>query len=148
MHPSRSGRNIRSSFNKYLTTTFPTIAFNFGESEFDTVNLTKWVQVDYLSRTLGVKGMLISQLTFFAKDDRFGTKVEELCDQIMDKLYGPDGSNDLFAVPIKDYFETMGGAIQQIGAICVRPRQANKPVLDRYGVTNISATIELRQSRK
>lgn len=148
MHPSRLNRNIRGSFNKYLKDSFPTVTFNFGESEFDTVNLTKWVQIDYLSRTLNVKPVLIVQLTFFAKDDRFGTKVEEICDQVMDKLYGSAGDINLFAVPVKDWFETEGAEVNQIGAVLVSPRQANKPVLDRYGVTSIAVTVELRQSRK
>lgn len=148
IHPSRINRNVRSSFNKYLKDTFPTITFNFGESEFDTVNLTKWVQIDYLSRTLNVKPLLIVQLTFFAKDDRYGTKVEELCDQVMDQLYGPTGSNDLKSIPVKDYFETLDGTPQNIGSVWVNPRQANKPVLDKYGVTSIAVTVELRQSRK
>jgi hypothetical protein len=148
MHPSRLNRNIRSSFNNYLKTTFPTITFNFSESEFDTANLIKWVQVDYLSRTLNVKPLLIVQLSFFAKDDRFGTKVEELCDQVLDKLYTQTGNNDLHAIPVKDWYETVGGAPVQIGALLVNPRQANKPVLDKYGVTSIAATVELRQTRK
>ena len=148
MHPSRLNRNIRSSFNNYLKTTFPNTIFNFSESEFDTANLTKWVQVDYLSRTLNVKPLLIVQLSFFAKDDRFGTKVEEICDQVMDKLYGSAGDINLHTVPVKDWFETEGAEVSQIGAVLVTPRQANKPVLDRYGVTSISVTVELRQSRK
>ena len=148
MHPSRLNRNIRGSFNKYLKETFPNIVFNFGEAEFDTVNLTKWVQVDYLSRTLNVKPLLIVQLSMFAKDDRYGTKVEEICDQVMDQLYGDTGSNDLRAIPVKDWFETMGSEPTKIGAVLVNPRQANKPVLDRYGVTSISVTVELRQTRK
>ena len=147
-HPSRINRNVRGSFNTYLKTTFPTVTFNFGESEFDTANLLKWVQVDYLSRTLNVKPLLIVQLSFFAKDDRYGTKVEELCDQIMDGLYGSTGSNDLKSIPVRDYFGTEGAEVKQIGSIWVNPRQANKPVLDRYGVTSIAVTIELRQSRK
>jgi len=147
LHASRINRNIRSSFNDYLRTTFPTVSFNFSESEFDTVNLSRWVQVDYLSRTLNVKPLLIVQLTFFAKDDRFGTKVEEICDQILDSLYSPAGNNDLRSIPVKDWFTTPGST-PQIGAILVNPRQANKPVVDRYGVTNITVTIELRQSRK
>lgn len=148
IHPSRINRNVRGSFNKYLQTTFPTIKFNFGESEFDTANLSKWVQIDYLSRTLNVKPLLIVQLSFFAKDDRYGTKVEEICDQVMDQLYGPTGSNDLKSIPIKDWFETEGAEPKQIGAVWVNPRQANKPVLDKYGVTSIAVTVELRQSRK
>lgn len=147
LHVSRINRNIRSSFNDYLRTTFPTVSFNFSEAEFDTVNLIKWVQVDYLSRTLNVKPLLIAQISFFAKDDRFGTKVEELCDQILDSLYSPAGNNDLRSIPVKDWFTTPGST-PQIGAILVNPRQANKPVIDRYGVTSISTTIELRQSRK
>ena len=148
MHPSRFNRNVRGSFNKYLKDTFPTFTFNFGESEFDTANLRRWVQVDYLSRTLNVKPLLIVQLTFFAKDDRYGAKVEEICDQVMDQLYGATGSNDLKSIPVKDYFETLGDVPVQIGSVWVNPRQANKPVLDRYGVTSIAVTIELRQSRK
>jgi hypothetical protein len=147
-HPSRINRNIRSSFNNYLKTSCPTITFNFSEAEFDTANISKWVQVDYLSRTLNVKPLLVVQLTFFAKEDRYGTKVEEICDQVMDKLYGATGSNDLRAIPVKDWFETLGGVPVQIGAVCVSPRQANKPVLDQYGVTSITTTVELRQSRK
>ena len=147
LHQSRINRNIRSSFNDYLRTTFSAVSFNFGETEFDTVNLIRWVQVDYLSRTLSVKPLLIVQLTFFAKDDRFGTKVEEICDQILDALYSPAGNNDLRSIPVKDWFTTPGST-PQIGAILVNPRQANKPVVDRYGVTNIAVTIELRQSRK
>jgi hypothetical protein len=147
LHQSRINRNIRSSFNDYLRTTFSAVSFNFGETEFDTVNLIRWVQVDYLSRTLSVKPLLIVQLTFFAKDDRFGTKVEEICDQILDALYSPAGNNDLRSIPVKDWFTTPGST-PQIGAILVNPRQANKPVVDRYGVTNITVTIELRQSRK
>ena len=147
LHQSRINRNVRGSFNDYLRNTFPTVVFNFGEAEFDTANLTRWVQVDYLSRTLNVKPLLIVQLSFFAKDDRFGTKVEEICDQIMDALYSPAGNNDLRSIPVKDWFTTPGSA-PQIGAVLVNPRQANKPVVDRYGVTSISTTIELRQSRK
>jgi len=147
LHQSRINRNIRSSFNDYLRTTFSAVSFNFGETEFDTVNLIRWVQVDYLSRTLSVKPLLIVQLTFFAKDDRFGTKVEEICDQILDALYSPAGNNDLRSIPVKDWFTTPGST-PQIGAILVNPRQANKPVVDRYGVTNITVTVELRQSRK
>lgn len=147
LHQSRVNRNVRSSFNDYLRTTFPTVSFNFSEAEFDTVNLLRWVQVDYLSRTLNVKPLLIVQLTFFAKNDRYGTKVEELCDQILDALYSPAGNNDLRSIPVKDWFSTPGST-PQIGAILVNPRQANKSIVDRYGVTNISVTIELRQSRK
>ena len=148
MNPIRLNRNIRASFNNYLKTTFPTITFNFGEAEFDTANLTRWVQVDYLSRTLNVKPELIVSLAMFAKSDRYGTKVEELCDQVLNALYGSFGDIDLKSIPIQDWFETEGAEVNQIGAILVKPRQANKPVLDRYGVTSISATIELRHSRK
>jgi hypothetical protein len=147
LHQSRVNRNVRSSFNDYLRNTFSSMSFNFSESEYDTANLSRWVQVDYLSRTLNVKPLLIVQLTFFAKDDRYGTKVEEICDQVMDALYSPAGNNDLRSIPVKDWFTTPG-ITPQIGAILVNPRQANKPVLDRYGVTSIAVTVELRQSRK
>lgn len=148
MIPSRLNRNVRGSFNTFLKTTFPTITFNFSESEFDTANLNKWVQIDYLSRTLNVKPVLVVQLTFFAKDDRYGTKVEELCDQVMDALYSPTYNNDLKSIPVKDWFLTEGAQPVQIGALLVQPRQANKPVIDQYGVTSIAVTVELRQSRK
>lgn len=146
MHPSRRMRNVRGSFNKYLQSLFPTYTFNFSESEFDTANLQRWVQVEYISRTLDVKSSVIVQLTFFAKDDRFGTKVEEICDLVMDSLCNDAGSNDLKAIPVKDWF-SVEVVKPQVSSVWVKPRQVNKPVVDQYGVTNIAVTIELRQAR-
>jgi hypothetical protein len=139
-------RNIRGSFNKYLQAAFSTYTFNFSESEFDTANLKKWVQIEYISRTLDVKSSVIVQLSFFAKDDRFGTKVEEICDQVMDALCGETGSNDLRAIPVKDWFST-DVVKPQVSSVWVKPRQVNKPVVDQYGVTMIVVTLELKQAR-
>lgn len=146
MHAARRFRNVRASFNKYLETIFPTYIFNFSEAEFDTANLLKWVQIEYISRTLDVKAVLIVQLSMFAKDDRFGTKVEEICDQVMDVLCGETGSNDLRAIPVKDWFST-DVVKPQVSSVWVKPRQVNKPVVDQYGVTMIAVTIELKQAR-
>jgi hypothetical protein len=146
MHPARRYRNLTGSFNKYLQSLFPGIVFNFSEAEFDTANLSKWVQVEYISRTLDVKAVLIVQLSMFAKDDRFGTKVGELCDQVMDTLCGDQGSNDLRTIPVKDWFST-DVVKPQVSSLWVKPRQINKPVVDQYGVTMIAATVELRQAR-
>jgi hypothetical protein len=139
-------RNVRGSFNKYLQKAFQNITFNFSESEFDTANLLKWVQVEYISRTLDVKSAVIVQLSFFAKGDRFGTIVEEICDQVMDTLCGDLGSNDLRTIPVLDWFSTEV-VKPQVSSLWVKPRQVNKPVVDQYGVTMIAVTVELRQAR-
>ena len=145
-HPTRIFRNVRGSFNKYLQSAFPTLAFNFGEADFDTGNLSRWVSVEYISRTLNVKPSLIVQLTFFAKDDRFGSKAEDICDQILDSLYEDPANCDLKSIPVLDWLAPSTDK-PMVGAMQVRPRQANKAVVDQYGVTNIAVTVELRQTR-
>ena len=144
MHPTRKTRNITGSFNKYLQAILPSVKFNFGEAEFETAPLNRWVQVDYISRTLSVKMDLICQLSFYAKDDRFGTKAEDLCDQVLDQLYNDPGDNNQKSIPMQDWFDVSKPVV---GGIWIRPRQVNKPVVDQYGVTNLVVTLELKISR-
>ena len=141
INPTRYFRNIKGSFNKFLGTSFPNTSFNFQDSEFTTGNINSWVQIDYLNRYADVKSLIIVQLTFFAKNDRYAVKAEELCDEVLNRLLVQEGRDGLQSIPVRDWFNT-GNPV--IGALILKPKLINKPVIDQYGITNISTTIELR----